>query len=238
LRSRPKKRPVDHRLSSVEDTDFLMREEMRGHRIALEFERAELAMQDERNPDAWYEALADCMEESERVLTMLNTLMDVAEAQTGAMRLDMVDVPVPEVVRAVVELYDIVADEKQVTVITHLPDGLSIYADRNRIQQVLANLLDNAIKYSDSGGYIDISVYEEGDFAVISVSDQGIGIAPGEVNKIWDRLYRCDRSRSKRGLGLGLSFVQAIVQAHGGKVRVETKLNKGSKFFIMLPKAV
>lgn len=199
---------------------------------------AELAMQDEHNPDAWYEALADSMEESERVLTMLNTLMDVAEAQTGAMRLDMVDVPVPEVVRAVVELYDIVADEKQVTVTTHLPDGLSIYADRNRIQQVLANLLDNAIKYSDSGGHIDISVYEEGDFAVISVSDQGIGIAPGEVNRIWDRLYRGDRSRSKRGLGLGLSFVQAIVQAHGGKVRVESKLNKGSKFFIMLPKAV
>jgi signal transduction histidine kinase len=199
---------------------------------------AELAMQDEHNPDAWYEALADSMEESERVLTMLNTLMDVAEAQTGAMRLDMVDVPVPEVVRAVVELYDIVADEKQVTVTTHLPDGLSIYADRNRIQQVLANLLDNAIKYSDSGGHIDISVYEEGDFAVISVSDQGIGIAPGEVNRIWDRLYRGDRSRSKRGLGLGLSFVQAIVQAHGGKVRVETKMNKGSKFFIMLPKAV
>ena len=198
---------------------------------------AELAMQDERNPDAWYEALADCMEESERVLTMLNTLMDVAEAQTGAMRLDMVDVSVPEVVRAVVELYDIVADEKQVTVTTHLPNGLSIYADRNRIQQVLANLLDNAIKYSDSGRHIDISVYEEGDFAVISVADQGIGIASGEVNKIWDRLYRGDRSRSKRGLGLGLSFVQAIVQAHGGKVRVETKLNKGSKFFIMLPKA-
>lgn len=198
---------------------------------------AELAMQDERNPDAWYEALADCMEESERVLTMLNTLMDVAEAQTGAMRLDMVDVSVPEVVRAVVELYDIVADEKQVTVTTHLPNGLSIYADRNRIQQVLANLLDNAIKYSDSGRHIDISVYEEGNFAVISVADQGIGIASGEVNKIWDRLYRGDRSRSKRGLGLGLSFVQAIVQAHGGKVRVETKLNKGSKFFIMLPKA-
>ncbi len=199
---------------------------------------AELAMQDERNPDAWYEALADCMEESERVLTMLTTLMDVAEAQTGAMRLDMVDVPVPEVVRVVVELYDIVADEKQVTVLTHLPDDLSIHADHNRVQQVFANLLDNAIKYSHKGGPIDISVYEEEDFAVISVADQGIGISPGEINKIWDRLYRGDRSRSKRGLGLGLSFVQAIVQAHGGKVRVESKLNKGSKFFVMLPKAV
>jgi len=199
---------------------------------------AELAMQDSHNPDAWYEALADCMEESERVLTMLTTLMDVAEAQTGAMRLDRVVVPVPDVVRAVVELYDIVADEKQIKVTTRLPDDLRIRADRNRIQQVLANLLDNAIKYSDGGGHIDISVYEEGDFAVISVADQGIGIPPGEVNKIWDRLYRGDRSRSKRGLGLGLSFVQAIVQAHGGKVRVETGLNKGSTFFVMLPKAV
>jgi signal transduction histidine kinase len=154
------------------------------------------------------------------------------------MRLDMAVVQVPHVVRAVVELYDIVADEKQIKVTTRLPDDLRIRADRNRIQQVLANLLDNAIKYSDGGGHIDISVYEEGDFAVISVADQGIGIPPGEVSKIWDRLYRGDRSRSKRGLGLGLSFVQAIVQAHGGKVRLETGLNKGSTFFVMLPKAV
>lgn len=197
---------------------------------------AELAMQDERNPDACYEALADSMEESERVLTMLTTLMDIAEAQTGVMRLEIVDVSVPELVRAVIELYSIVADEKQVAVRTKLPDDLHIQADRTRIQQVFANLLDNAVKYSNRNGQIDIAADEEGDFVVVSVADQGIGIAPGDINKVWGRLYRGDRSRSERGLGLGLSFVQAVVQAHGGQVRVESELDKGSIFFIMLPK--
>ncbi|MFH1242794.1 MAG: HAMP domain-containing sensor histidine kinase [Pseudomonadota bacterium] len=198
---------------------------------------AELALQDSKNPGACYEALGDCMEESERVLTMLNTLMDVAEAETGVMRLDMTRVFVPEVVRAVVDLYEILADERNISMALALPDELLINADRTRFQQVIANLVDNALKYSGDGGRVEISAREDGDYALISISDEGVGIPPEEIDKIWDRLYRGDRSRSRRGLGLGLSFVRAIVQAHGGNVRVESEPRKGSTFIIRLPKA-
>ncbi|MCP4690121.1 MAG: HAMP domain-containing histidine kinase, partial [Desulfobacterales bacterium] len=198
---------------------------------------AELAMQERQNPNACYEALGDCMEESERVLTMLTALMDVAEAETGAMRLDLDLLSAPEVIRGVMELYEIVAEEKQIALSADLPESLDIRADRTRVQQVVGNLLDNALKYSDGGQRIVISAREEEDSAVISVADRGIGIAPEELDKIWNRLYRTDRSRSRRGLGLGLSFVQAIVQAHGGSVHVESELNKGSTFSVRLPKA-
>jgi signal transduction histidine kinase len=199
---------------------------------------AEMALQNNQDSGPFQEALADCMEESDRVLTMLNTLMDVAEAETGAMRLDKTDVSVPEIVHSVVDLYEIIAEDRQMTIHTRMPDELLIHADRNRIQQITANLLDNAIKYSRPGGSIDISAHEDGPFAVIAVTDQGIGIAPEEINQIWDRLYRSDRSRSKRGLGLGLSLVRAIVEAHGGKVTVESRPDEGSTFFVILPRQV
>ncbi len=196
---------------------------------------AELALQGSDNPDACYEALGDCMEESERVLTMLNTLMDVAEAETGVMRLDMVRVSVREVVRAVADLYEILADEKNISMDVDLPHELFINADRTRFQQVIANLVDNAVKYSGDQGRVFLSAREKKGDVLISVSDEGMGIPSEEIGRIWDRLYRGDRSRSRRGLGLGLSFVKAIVQAHGGEVVVESQLNKGSTFTIRLP---
>ena len=181
---------------------------------------AELALQGEGDLDAYREALADCMEESERVLTMLNTLMDVAEAETGVMRLEITDVSVPDIIDSIMDLYEVVAEEKAITLTDRLPQKLMIRADRTRFQQVMANLLDNAIKYSGEDGKIEISGHEEADDVVIAVTDRGIGIPPSDIHKIWDRLYRGDHSRSRRGLGLGLSFVKAVVCAHGGTVHV------------------
>jgi signal transduction histidine kinase len=196
---------------------------------------AELALQSKADSGPYREALADCMEESDRVMTMLNTLMDVAEAKTGTMRLNITKVSVSEIIRSVIDLYEIIADDMQIIVHAHLQDNMEIYADRNRIQQITANLVDNAIKYSLPGGSVDISAYEKGAFAVIEVADKGIGIAPEDINQIWDRLYRGDRSRTKRGLGLGLSLVRAIVEAHGGQVSVKSQFEVGSTFSILLP---
>ena len=197
---------------------------------------AELALQNPEKQEACQEALADCMEESERVLTMLNALMDVAEAETGAMRLNIEDVSVPDMLRSVVDLYEIVAEDKQISIDLKLPEALDIRADQTRLQQVFANLIDNAIKYSMPEKQISVSASQNEKDTTITVSDQGMGITPTDIGKIWDRLYRGDRSRSKRGLGLGLSLVRAIVEAHGGTVAVQSEVNKGSTFTIRFPR--
>jgi len=196
---------------------------------------AEFALQDPDNHKALEEALADCLEESERVLTMLHTLMDVAEAETGVVRLEITEISVPELIRNIVDLYEFVAEEKHITIRTDLPDDLPIKADRNRIQQVIANLVDNAVKYSGNGREVTVAAHAQNSQAVIAVTDRGIGISPAEIDKIWDRLYRGDRSRTERGLGLGLSFVRAIVLAHGGNVEVRSELNQGATFTVTLP---
>jgi len=196
---------------------------------------AELALQGEPNTQAYRDALLDAMEESDRVLTMLNTLMDISEAETGLMKLDLQPVRLDEVVRDAIELFEFVAQEKQITVTTVASD-LVVRADRNRLQQVLVNLLDNAIKYSASGGRVEISAEPRADEWVITVRDTGTGIPDEEIPRIWERLYRGDKSRSQRGLGLGLSLVRAIINAHGGSIEVRSTVGKGSSFVIHLPK--
>jgi signal transduction histidine kinase len=196
---------------------------------------AEMALQSSGSGEALREALSDCVEESERILIMLNTLMDVSEAETGAMKLNLEEVNVAPLIDDVVDLYGYVAEEKGVSVHAGFPEELYLTADRSRIRQVLANLLDNAIKYTPSGGRIDIEANRGEKEVEITVKDTGIGISEDELDNIWDRLYRGDKSRSQRGLGLGLSLVKAIVGAHRGYVEVSSKPGAGSVFSVHLP---
>jgi signal transduction histidine kinase len=196
---------------------------------------AEMALQTPENRDALREALADSMEESERVLTMLKTLMDITEAETGTMKLQITNINLPELVNSVFEIYEIVAEEKKISLQSQMPPELVIEADRVRIQQALANLLDNAIKYTAPGGRVDVTVGQNGQQVLISVTDTGMGIPSDELPRIWDRLYRGDKSRNEKGLGLGLSLVRAVVQAHRGAVEVVSEVDHGSTFTIQLP---
>jgi signal transduction histidine kinase len=181
------------------------------------------------------DALVTSLEESERILAMLDTLMDISEAETGTMRLDYADVPVAGIVSEVVELYENVAEDKHVEVSTEVEPGLTVPADARRLGQVLANLLDNAIKYTGRGGRVSMSARRDGAVVRFDIADTGIGIAPHDLPHIWDRLYRGDRSRTERGLGLGLSLVRAIIAAHGGTVDVSAEPGRGSTFTVRLP---
>ena len=107
--------------------------------------------------------------------------------------------------------------------------------DRNRIRQALANLVDNAVKYTPGGGLVEISVRARANQALVEVSDTGTGIEASELPRIWERLYRGDKSRSERGLGLGLSLVKAIVEAHRGSVAVTSTPGKGTRLVVRLP---
>ena len=189
---------------------------------------AETALSADEPEEPLRAALATCVEESERILTMLNTLMDISEAETGTMRLELAQVNVHDLMRQAVELYEYVAEDKAITLVPTAPLDVTITADRNRLLQVLANLLDNAIKYTPPGGQVTITAAQNHQHVHITVADTGVGIPSEDLAKIWDRLYRGDTSRSQRGLGLGLSLVKAIVQAHHGEVAVSSQLGQGS----------
>jgi signal transduction histidine kinase len=138
-------------------------------------------------------------------------------------------------VREVAELYEYVAEDKSVALSTRAPADLFLRADRGRLRQAIANLVDNAIKYTADGGRVEIEAFQKDQQAVLLVRDTGIGIAPQDLPRIWERLYRGDKSRSQRGLGLGLSLVKAIVQAHRGRVEAATNPLGGSIFALYLP---
>jgi len=196
---------------------------------------AEQALTSQADLEASREALADCIEESDRVTGMIETLMDISEAETGIMKLNLETVDLAAVVEESVELYRYSAEEKGLKIEAAASAALPVNADRNRLRQVVANLLDNAVKYTPRGGRISLRAFRRDGEAVLTVADTGAGIPAEEVDKVWDRLYRGDASRSQRGLGLGLSLVKAVVRAHNGTVAVERAPEGGSLFSLTLP---
>jgi signal transduction histidine kinase len=195
---------------------------------------AERALQS-GDPAEQKEALADCLEEADRILSTLNTLMDISEAETGGLQLRREPVPFRALFAEVIELYEDVADGKKVRVAVEPGDEVRVSGDRDRLRQVFANLLDNAIKYTPEGGQVRVAIAREGDSAVVTVTDTGAGIDAEHLPRIWERLYRADPSRSERGLGLGLSLVKAYVTAHGGTIEASSQPGQGSTFVVRLP---
>jgi|SRR5665213_1474805 len=195
---------------------------------------AELAVQ--QTPDsAAREALADCVEESDHVLTMLTALMDITEAESGVMHLHRTATPINELLSGVIDLYQIVAEEKHIAIATDFTTPCEASVDAVRMRQVFANLLDNALKYTADGGSVKLSCATAGATIAVRVSDTGIGVSPAEQTLIWNRMYRGDKSRTQRGLGLGLSLVKAIVEAHHGEVSVDSEPGRGAAFTVVLP---
>src|SRR3984893_1382712 len=199
---------------------------------------AEMALKSEVPPERYREALSDCLEESDQVLQMLNMLMDISEVEAGSVRLDLREINVSALLNDVCELYNCIAEEKNIAVQVICPTDTVVPGDRNRLLQAMANLMDNAIKYTPAGGTVELSANEFDEGIVIEVKDSGIGIAAEDLPRIWDRLYRGDKSRTQRGLGLGLSLVKAVVQAHRGNIKAFNESPHGCRFLISLPVGV
>jgi signal transduction histidine kinase len=195
---------------------------------------AEMALAAPPDIDRYHEALADCVEEADHVLVILTTLMDITEAESGTMPLRREPVALADIVARAMDLYRDTAEAKGIALAARVSNDVRVSVDRTRLEQVAANLLDNAIKYSRSGGRVEIAAGRDGDRAVLQVSDNGIGIPADEQPRIWDRLFRGDQSRAERGLGLGLSLVKAVVEAHGGSVSVDSQVGRGSIFTVFL----
>ncbi len=194
---------------------------------------AETALQQE-NMHGYQEALQECMDESDRILRMLHMLMDISEAEAGTMRLRVQPVDLVQSAAEIVDMYRYVGEEKGVQIQTDFPAQARLEADADRICQVMANLLDNAVKFTAPGGKVQVSINTVQDMVQVQVSDSGVGIQPEEIHKIWDRLYRGTQG-SQKGLGLGLSLVSAVVHAHKGDIRLSSTPGSGSVFTVLLP---
>ncbi len=180
-------------------------------------------------------ALMDCAEEADRISVMLTTLMDISEAEAGVMRLDLRRQPVRPVILDAVELYEYVAEEKDFSLVVDIPDGLAAALDRNRFRQAAANIIDNAIKYGNRGGRLEITGRAKDSAAALSFRDDGAGILPQDLPRIFDRLFRGDKSRSQKGLGLGLSLVKAVMEGHGFSIEVQSTPGRGTEIRIVMP---
>jgi two-component system sensor histidine kinase VicK len=177
--------------------------------------------------------------ETDRLIRLVNDLLVLSRADSDALNLQCEAVDLVDLAEATIERLAPRASERDITLRAHASPGLPpALADADRIGQVLLNLLDNAIKFSHSGGTVTVALQTGPDAMVqIRVQDEGVGIPDGALDRIGERFYRTDRARSRAdgGSGLGLAIARALVEAHGGSLLVESELGKGTVVSFTLP---
>lgn len=200
--------------------------------------RAELALMAEGDVESYREALQSCFENSDKILSFLQVLTDITEAENRSKKLKLDKRYISDLVREIMDLYEMAFEEKNTKVTLKLDSNDWAMVDARLISRVIANLLDNAHKYTPDGGEITIQTINQTENVILRVTDTGPGIAGEEHSMIWQKLYRSDKSRSEYGMGLGLTFVKAVVEAHDGKVSVRSpvKDGKGTEFEVLLQK--
>lgn len=180
-------------------------------------------------------ALESIHAQAARMAAMLSQLLMLARADKGRQPLHRERVDLSELVQMVAETEAEQAEKQKITVRTRLEPGVMVQGDETLLMRLVINLTENAIHYGRPGGWVLLTLGRQGGYAVGTVQDNGIGIAPENLDKIWQRFWQGDAARSGGGAGLGLSMVQWIARAHGGRVTVESTLGTGSTFTFFLP---
>ena len=184
--------------------------------------------------------IGSMLEETNRLTRLVDSLLTMARADSGRVQLHRVEVNLFDLAEETVGLLEVLAEEKQQSILIDGERSISVTADRTILRQAFVNLLHNAVKYSPEHGDIQLRVRETEQDAIVEVEDSGPGIAPEHRTRIFERFYRVDKSRTRAagGAGLGLSITQWAVLAHGGTITVQSEPGSGSIFKICLPKHV
>jgi signal transduction histidine kinase len=184
-----------------------------------------------------YEAMAaSTIEECDRLLEMINTMLVISRTEAGVLKIAWQSVDMAGLVQDAGRLFETTARDNDLHLTITAEGPITIHGDARMLQRMIANLLDNAIRYTLPGGHITVAVQDHSpEGVVVTFQDDGIGIPPEDIPRIFERFYRCDPSRSQSGTGLGLSLAQAVAQAHGGKITVCSAPNEGSTFQVILP---
>jgi signal transduction histidine kinase len=202
----------------------------------------EHSLTDPRTAPETIAALDETLQEVRRMTELVDTLLTLARVDEGRMELHTEPVELGALLTEVFETAQMLGEEAKVEVAIELIDEpVMIQADRARIRQLVMNLLSNGVKYTPAGGQVGLSLTARPDAATISVRDTGLGIAPGDVDRVFDRFWRADAARSRTGerpgFGLGLSICRWIAEAHGGSIAVTSRPGRGSTFTVTLPRS-
>jgi heavy metal sensor kinase len=199
---------------------------------------AEVTLTTGKSLEDYENMAASTIEDCDRLLDMINTMLLISKTEAGVEKPVGEDVEIAALIRKACELFDPIAEDKNVSLSYYVEEKNLVSGDARMLQRMLANILDNAVKYSSPGGKIEVSLTgTKNRTIIISIKDTGVGISGADLNRVFERFYRCDQSRSQPGTGLGLSLARAIARAHGGDITVTSTVNQGSTFNITLPKA-
>ena len=197
----------------------------------------ELILSKQRKPEEYQEVISSNLEEINYMSKVLEDLFVLSKSDENQVNLDYKPVDLRALVEEVFKHAEILAEEKNIKIIIAFLEPIEIKGDEVRLRQMVWNVLQNGIKYTQQGGELKISLQNEGDFALLTIQDTGIGIPEEDLPLIFNRFYRVDkaRTRDEGGSGLGLSICRQIAEAHKGKIEVESKLGVGTRFKIRLP---
>lgn len=205
--------------------------------VAVITSQAEYALLPDATPEEQREGLEIVLEQAQKMSALISQLLLLARADNGTQKLAMAPVDLSLLASMAAEQCREPAARQQIRIDCDIAPGIIVEGDQASLVRVFLNLLENAVQYGRPGGFVKLTLKLEDSFAVCSVADDGIGIAPEHLPRIWQRFYRADPSRSPGGsnTGLGLSLVKWIVEAHHGSITAESKLDKGSCFTFRLP---
>jgi signal transduction histidine kinase len=182
-------------------------------------------------------AAEDTLIECDRLIAMINATLEVSEIETGIRQPPREPLSLSKLVVDACELYEPLAESHQLRLCCQVQEGCEMTGQRYSLQRMLGNLIDNAIKYSPGGQQIEVTLERSEQGFQLTVTDRGVGIAPSERTKVFNRFYRCASDRSRDGCGLGLSFARAVARSHGGDIRLSSQVGAGSAFTVVLPRA-
>jgi len=197
---------------------------------------AETTLSGNESIENYREMSSVIIEECDSMTSLINTVLDISEADTNMVDFKIEKVNICSITKTAYELFKPLADEKRINFeINCTGDDIVLKGNSVKLQRVIANLIDNAIKYTPEKGAVSMNVYADNESAYFKIQNSGKGIAKENIKNIFNRFYRCDESRSKQGNGLGLSLATAIVKAHGGTISVKSEVNKITVFTVALP---
>ena len=176
--------------------------------------------------------------ESDRIQMLVQELLELSKIEQHGFSVDIIETSLQDIILNAADLTGARLEEKNMEFSVDMPKDIAVLGDANRLMQIFTNLIANAINYSPENTTVTIRLYEEDGYGVVEVEDEGIGIEPAEIPRIFERFYRVDRARSRNsgGTGLGLAIVKHLIEAHDGKIKVDSEVGKGTKMTVHIPK--